>query len=1267
MNEELEERVFSIIRGRHECYNEYSSISEFKKQLNVVSHLKAEEKLRWGWVLWMANETTQLQHKIVTLLKHFAANSMVTFHNLVQFWAVVKVEGRLHYLSTSHQPFHVSRPCKGICWYRKQCMDHVYCVDVEGAEYQEQLGGVGRAYLRRKPESTRDLRLYSTSEFPALLRDEAASCGFCCYLALPLFDFHKNQCYGVLEILSRENFVIMKNLPPTLDQELLQITGLRSTHINFIPISRWPTEMPDKYKEQPVCEIREILELAIKAVPRLSLAQVWVPCKQCADLCCMERSAFITAQDKIVNVYEHIDSDLLEYLEACELHNLQVDLNYFRQTVIDLSISRNPLAHYAKKARLSLCFAICLQSVNNSNGPNFVILEFLLQPKCGEDSFSDSSMHLLLRIIEIKLKSFKFVLTEHLPDELVGQSRQPNAIECINNMLNVVNFSESNFKGYLETADICCLRPSYKTSHKGWVFGWPARKNLSENDSNSLLTTKIVQFMKKIAVKFWTDNNWIVQFWEPKIVKDRCYLETSGQPYALGCLAEGLASFRKKCIEHHYFVDDEAKEEELGPPGRVFRNGHPEITPNLFLYSTKEFPIRNYAVQCFLQQYFALPVFDEHKYVGVLEVIGFEYVDLKKIERALKAAKLCSTHIDFHPIFLSNKEAVKTINGRRKALIEVKKALELITKIPQLHMVNVWVPKGECFSSNSNVSCMELALSTKALWKFMPTNQVHCIHVQTRKGIVGMVLASENKSCFCRNLCEFSIVDQPLSHYDMSEKRDVCCFAICLESSHTRDLLYVIEFFLYQGPSTYENLLSFLNFLLPIMKRELKSFKIASGKQIGDEELVVEVIEFSEANKPTSSEPDLQSNVFPVKFKSVQYSKKEYQNIEEPQLQSDSYATHREQCSSSASDNFKRSEKGKGKRKTSLHLSREVLEPHFGKKLDDVAEELGVGKSTIKRACRDCGISRWPFNEKHARNPSLFERESDRDLQQDIRATNNRGSLRLLHTSPNENVQEEVEKVMIKVKYKEEKIRFELCLPIGVSRISEEVTRRLNLKRGSFKLKYVDEDNEEILITCDDDLQLCPKSKTATGTLISENPQIPQSPAAPSFRLTPFPSPATSLHPPQAQTSLPASSRLPEPDFLQPRPSPVPAGDSIHPCQASSDLPPPRTPSISTQLTTDLPPLSLPPPAAPTSPPASPQHSQAHSHLITTSSISHLSSAILTLPPSMAASPPPPLMVVDFPKTHLLNPQPPLASAPSQIDPLPPTHISIIFGKGFPA
>ncbi|KAH6796468.1 hypothetical protein C2S51_037454 [Perilla frutescens var. frutescens] len=989
--------------------------------------------------------TTQPQERIRTLLEHLMQSQNMRSHSMIQFWGVVRVDGLHHYLSTRDQPFCVSYLDKGLCWYRKRSMMYEYDV-VKGAN-EAPRGGVGRAFQKEYPESTPDLRLYSTIEFP--LRDYAAQCGFRGYLALPLFGSRTNECYGVLEFLS--DFSIMETFVLSSLDNGIQIAEMRYTHNNFIPITH--IIMPPKYKNQPECEITEILELAVKTFPGLHLAQVWVPCKQCGkkstNFSCMERAFFINAEDRKVNVCDVVyqkDIDIFHYLQASEFLNLQIDLSSFGYKSCDLSISKNPLAHYAIRGRLPFCFPVYLKSVHGDN--DHLVIEFFLQPNGRED------LQLLLSIMKMKLKKFKFASEVKLPREL----RQPDSIECDSiDMLKLMDsyketFSElKKFTEHLERVDLCSQQLSSKGSGGGWVFGLKSTEELTEND----VIVRIEHFMKEIAAKFRTNSYSMLQFWAPKEPENGCYLETSYQPYALDCLAKGLASFRKKSMNHRYFVHDEAKEEELGPPGRVFRSGHPEITPDLFLYSTKEFWIRNYAVHCGFREYFVLPVFDEDKHkCGVLEFIGFSYHELCNINRALEAAKLHSTHIDFIPRFIAHKTPADIIEARVAALREFGNALNVVRKIPQFHMANVWVSyDGECDGINSNLSCMELALCTESISQLMPMEQVHWIHVQPKRGIIGMALASESKACFCLNLCEFSITDQPLLHYTR-RKRHGACFTICLQSLLTGDHLYVVEFFLYQGHATSEYLKSFLNFLLPIMKEKLTTFKAASGKQLG-EEFVVDVIEFSEESKLTSSESDSE-NVFPIKLRSVYYGQKG-QEDKQLQVQSVSYATETEQYSADVSD-FQKTEKRKRKN-TGLPISKENLMLCYGMKLKDVAEKFGVGRSTIKRACRRLGITRWVNTQKQARNPVLFERESTEHLI----------------------VQGEAEKVMIKVKYGEDTIKFKLCLSLGVGKLFEEVANRLALKMDTFKIKYLDEDNDEILVTCDADLEICPMRQNANG------------------------------------------------------------------------------------------------------------------------------------------------------------------------------------------
>lgn len=112
---------------------------------------------------------------------------------------------------------------------------------------------------------------------------------------------------------------------------------------------------------------------------------------------------------------------------------------------------------------------------------------------------------------------------------------------------------------------------------------------------------------------------------------------------------------------------------------------------------------------------------------------------------SLQAAKLRSTdHIPFRPRlgFMADKRA-RIINCRKEALSEVSDAFSLITEIRHLHMAKMWVPYEKCACISSNATCMELALSSNCIegwdvYEYMPTDEVHWIHVQPRKGVIGI-------------------------------------------------------------------------------------------------------------------------------------------------------------------------------------------------------------------------------------------------------------------------------------------------------------------------------------------------------------------------------------------------------------------------------------------------------------------------------------------------------------------------------------------------
>ncbi|KAL8551292.1 hypothetical protein ACS0TY_000393 [Phlomoides rotata] len=655
-----------------------------------------------------------------------------------------------------------------------------------------------------KVESSPDLRLYSIQEFP--LRNQADSIGLRSYLAMPVFDLLKKECYGVLEILARGIFGVAETFS-LLDQGLKE-AGLRSTHIH----------KPLEYTRQSESEIVKMMESAMEAVPQLQTVQLWTPCKQCVTttntLTCLERTDFINSKDKKLNsCNKWEDSTMINFLEACEFHHLQIEewigrplmsvnrRSSFCRSICDFSICEYPLAHYAQQARLSFCFVIHLQNIYDSN--NHCFLEFFVQPSSTGDPCDASFLHLLLRVMEMELKNFKF-------DESIFELRKTSALEYEYvewkhqhseevNMLTVMKghtekYSLSDFKIYLQTPDFSCLQPCEERRHV-WLF-WREEISYNEGNNNRGLQEEIRKLMMAITSKWVWRARYLVQFWALGMNESRPCLQTSHQPFALGSLDKGLAFFRKQCMERCYFVDDGAAGDEVGPPQRVFRSGHQETTPDLHLYSTTEFSLRDLALHCCLKRYIAFPIFDQQKKcIGVQECVGVDdedddddgmiqllrflkYVDddydyddkmIGIIRKALKATSLSSTHINFKP--------THTVGSWRLAEIEILKAIQLFRNIPQLFHEDVWVTYNKCDSISSYICCMErlkCSISVKLDWP------INLRQVQTGKGIVGMVLASENKSCFCRNLCDFSIVEQPLSHYLQRHRLDVC-FAICLQ------------------------------------------------------------------------------------------------------------------------------------------------------------------------------------------------------------------------------------------------------------------------------------------------------------------------------------------------------------------------------------------------------------------------------------------------------------------------------------------------------
>ncbi|KAM3337063.1 hypothetical protein P3S68_032763 [Capsicum galapagoense] len=114
------------------------------------------------------------------------------------------------------------------------------------------------------------------------------------------------------------------------------------------------------------------------------------------------------------------------------------------------------------------------------------------------------------------------------------------------------------------------------------------------------------------------------------------------------------------------------------------------------------------------------------------------------------------------------------------------------------------------------------------------------------------------------------------------------------------------------------------------------------------------------------------------------------------------------------------------------------LQEQAGKKIKDAIESLGVSRSTFKRNCRANGIARWSRKLQIAPQPAM--------------ATLTQSN------------------IGVKVSYNGLNVRFPLSLSSGKNDLEVEVEKRFGIQTGSFWIKYEDEDEDWILITCDEDL-----------------------------------------------------------------------------------------------------------------------------------------------------------------------------------------------------
>ncbi|GMQ03918.1 hypothetical protein CsSME_00049527 [Camellia sinensis var. sinensis] len=356
---------------------------------------------------------------------------------LVQFWKVIEIGGK-RLLTIRHQPFSLSNIDEGLCLYRLMSLANECYVD---GESEEDLGLLNRVFRHQQEESTPNVRYYSCKEYPQ--RDHAIVCNIWGSRAIPLFEPSRQDCVGVLEI------------------------------VTTIEVSKF------FYLLELSVYVKNFMTSCLISTPRLNVILPYV-----------------------CEVLRHIQGDWQGVVGRAVLSQNLV----FCKDITQFSITQYPLAHYAREHGLKGCFAICMRSSytgdnvyvlefflppNYTEGgdPRIALVPLLttmkkdcksLKVTSGEELGEKLSIEVLDFSDDGKLYSFQIPQTARSPirmengEEMVFldlSDQQLPKVDAIDTGNNVVSNSEENNIVVTSSHQQCIINSSQRPQRKACLQG----------------------------------------------------------------------------------------------------------------------------------------------------------------------------------------------------------------------------------------------------------------------------------------------------------------------------------------------------------------------------------------------------------------------------------------------------------------------------------------------------------------------------------------------------------------------------------------------------------------------------------------------------------------------------------------------------------------------------------------------------------------------------------------------------------------------------
>ncbi|PWA78345.1 NIN-like protein [Artemisia annua] len=571
--------------------------------------------------------------------------------------------------------------------------------------------------------------------------------------------------------------------------------------------------------------------------------------------------------------------------------------------------------------------------------------------------------------------------------------------------------------------------------------------------------------------------NVVIQFWAPS---EEGLLLTCDQPFVSSTVTHpdpGVNLFEKYRLysqNYRYNIDVNKFEVENvdpmiinGPPATAFLNHLQEIEPIDCTTVHKLSPLLRYAFEeCKFTSYFMLPVFDTSQSsssscAGVVECCtdmdGLGSV-LLMVKHALNVYFFIYL---FHNVGLSTFRvqecpAYMAIPGLKRATYEINEALDIVCESHDLAIAQVWIPYDienhvpSPSSLEGNLTRQKIAfkltgscvdLHDDNLYGFKKYyDTCYLLPLNFGDGLVGKALQTYEPH-FCRDLYDlpmtrdkklvlllsssykslFTGCNNPLPPKKNSSIK-CSCLAICLRSIDTGDIDYAFEFL---WPRS-RNYFILLESLLLTLKSCLPSFKFASGEQLGDELRVVDV------KNSTGSGIGFFKIFEGNRISQIHKALADRKLVAEDHISSSHVKSNT----------------------TPVPKHRECTRKQIGRSVNEDAENYADYFS----ACNLLDASGLTQPTVVKRNLSEYESQSD----------SNDDSPNQDDDSPNKDI------LIINLEYADDVFNLNLPIPLAtLAVVKKEINKRCKLNPETYKLKYLDEDGDWILMTSDELIKHC--------------------------------------------------------------------------------------------------------------------------------------------------------------------------------------------------